>query len=126
MRSYKSLFGLKPGEEFPKSPWSRKYDDRPAYKAMADRVAFFLNETDGEITRPKQFGSPQAPLGKKLVEDPGHRKLLNDDEMELMMTWLDIRAPYWDQYYQRNKTVVVKPYDPWGDSREHEFEFKGK
>jgi hypothetical protein len=121
MQSYRSLFGLGQGQPIPKSWYRAKPRDQETWDVMNEKVAFFLNETRGEITRPKQFGSPVAPLGKKLAEDPKHRKLLTDDEMELIMTWLDIRAPYWDSYYQRKHHVTINPYDPWGDSREHEI-----
>ncbi len=121
MQSYRSLFGMKPGESFPKNV--RRVKDNPTWDAMNTKVAFFLNETAGEVTQPMQFGSPQAPLAKKLLGDPKHYKLLTREEMQLIMAWLDVRAPYFDSYYQRKITneVIVRPPDPFGKSREHEI-----
>ncbi len=117
MQSYRSLFGIKPGEKIPRS--IRK-SINPTFDAMAHKVAFFLGETLGEVTKPKQFGSPQAPVATKLVSDPKHRKLLTDDEMRLIMAWLDVRAPYHDAYYKgRNNLVTVEPFPPFGKKREH-------
>jgi hypothetical protein len=119
MQSYRSLFGMKPGESFPKN--FRRVKDNPTWDAMNTKVAFFLNETAGEVTQPKQFGSPQAPLAKKLLADPKHYKLLTREELQLIMAWLDVRAPYFDSYYQRkvSNEVIVRPPDPFGQSREH-------
>jgi hypothetical protein len=119
MQSYRSLFGLRAGQSFPKNYRRADPGDAQTWEAMNERVAFFLGETAGEITVPRQFGSPQAPLAKKLVGDPGHRGRLTAQEMELIMTWLDVRAPYYAHYYQGRNTVAVLPFDPFGDSREH-------
>jgi hypothetical protein len=123
MQSYRSLFGLPAGMSFPESryPKGEVYDDNPTWEAMTDRVVFILKETNGEVTRPKQFGAPQSPLATKLVDDPEHRKRLSDDQMRLFMAWLDVRAPYFDHYIRRrgNKRVVLQPFPPFGEVREH-------
>ncbi len=118
MQGYRSLFGIKPGEEMPRS--FRK-DINPTFDAMARKVAFFLNQTHGEVTKPKQFGSPQAPVATKLVTDLKHRKLLTNDEMQLIMAWLDVRAPYRNSYSKDkwSNVVEIKPFDPFGEKREH-------
>jgi hypothetical protein len=123
MQSYRSFFGLGPGQSFPTRKNRRKFKpaDQETWDVMHDKVSFILRQTDGEITQPKQFGAPLAPLGKKLVEDAKHRKLLTDDEMELLMTWLDVRAPYYSQYRARNKWVAIEPFAPFSDKREHTF-----
>ncbi len=115
MESYRSLFGVPKGKPIPRS--FRK-SLNPTWDAMTKKVAFFLNETKGEVTKPYQFGSPQAPVATKLVKDPEHRKLLTDDEMRLIMAWLDVRAPYTDSYYRGKQTLKITPPDPFGDSRE--------
>ncbi len=129
MQSYRSLFGLKLGQPIPTSYKERKaLQDNETWNAMNDKVSLFLGETMGEVTDPRQFGSPQAPLATKLVTDEKHRKLLNDQEMQLIMTWLDIRAPYNDTYYQGNgkkyREVTVIPYEPFGDSRENKIKME--
>jgi hypothetical protein len=123
MQSYRSLFGLGPGQSFPTRKTRRGFKpaNQQTWDIMHDKVSFILGQTDGEITQPKQFGSPQAPLGKTLVEDPDHRKLLTNDEMELLMTWLDVRAPYYSQYRAGRKWVAIEPFDPFGENRDHKF-----
>jgi hypothetical protein len=119
MQSYRSFFGLPAGETFPKSR-HRNAPDNETWKAMTERVCFFFRETNGEVTRPMQFGSPHAPLAKKLVGDPAHRKLLTDGEMRLFMAWLDVRAPYYSHYVRRRKQAVrVKAFEPFGEVRTH-------
>jgi len=124
MQSYRSLFGLGAGESFPKN-WRRAKVAKPeVWEAMNSKVSFFLNETAGEVTQPMQFGSPQAPLANKLVGDAKHRKMLTDAEMQLIMAWLDVRAPYYDSYYRRKNLVTVTPPDPFSDSREHKIDLE--
>ncbi len=126
MQSYRSLFGLKPGQSFPTNK-TKKNDrpDGPTWEIMTGKVAHFLGETLGEVTRPYQFGSPQAPLGRKLASDPEHRKILSNEEMQLLMAWLDVRAPYKNTYHQKQGrkyvTIEVKPCEPFAQSREHEL-----
>ncbi len=120
MQSYRSFFGLPAGETFPKS--RRGAPDNETWKAMNEKVCFFFRETNGEVTRPMQFGSPHAPLAKKLVGDPAHRKLLTDGEMRLFMAWLDVRAPYYSHYFRRRRgspPVRVEAFDPFGEVRTH-------
>jgi hypothetical protein len=88
---------------------------------MHDKVVFILHETHGHVTQPLQFGAPLSPLGKKLAEDPKHRKLVTDDEMRLLMAWLDVRAPYYDHYTRGRKKVMLEPFDPFGEDREHKI-----
>jgi hypothetical protein len=123
MESYRSLWGLEPGQKWPKSRY-RGTPDNPRWKAMHDKVVFILHETNGEITQPLQFGAPLSPLGKKLAEDPKHRKLLTDDEMRLLMAWLDVRAPYFSHYTSRGRgkpRVMLEPFEPFGKDREHKI-----
>jgi hypothetical protein len=121
MQSYRSLFGLAPGQSFPKNYRKAKPAKPEVWEAMNDRVTFIVKYNDGLVHLPKALGSPQAPLANKLIEDEKHRKRLTDDELQIIMAWLDVRTPYWDTYHHKRKPVTVKAFDPFGQQREHEL-----
>ncbi len=139
MQSYRSLFGLKEGESFPSSQVytgdgivkqkRQKEPDHPWWTAMNDKVMFFFKATNGEVTQPYQFGSPQAPLAQKLVKDPEHHKLLTQDQIQTIMAWLDVRAPYFSHYFtlgRDSQRVEVQAFEPFGEKRTHELVIAGE
>lgn len=125
LQSYRSLYGMPAGKPLPKS-WRRVKDDNTRFKSMFHEVANILDETLGEVTQPKQFGAPRSFLATHLINDPEHQNLLSADEKRLIMAWLDVRAPYYDSYYQRKgkkkEYVNLIPYAPFELSREHRIE----
>jgi hypothetical protein len=134
MQSYRTLFGLKPGESFPEGKIFNGRDfvkaergdkpDHPWWTGLYEKSMFFFRETNGEVTQPLQFGSPRVPWAKFLVEDEKHSKLLTDDEKQTLMTWIDVRAPYWSHYMslgRGSKPVQVNAFNPFGERREHEL-----
>jgi hypothetical protein len=79
--------------------------------------------TEGRVTEVRQFGAVKHPLARKLVEDPEHKKLLTPEEMQMIMNFFDVQAPYFSTWRQKaGKDLIqvnVKPYEPFGQSREH-------
>jgi hypothetical protein len=125
MQSFRSLFGFGTKGTIPvNAPRAapRDISNIAMWNPMVKSVTAFLDETKGEVTQPKQFGSPKAPLAIKLAGDPKHRELVTEAEMQLLMTWLDVRTPYIDTYVARHGStniVRLKPFAPFGEVREH-------
>ncbi len=84
-----------------------------------------LNE-DIAIPNPvKKYGAIAHPLVKKVTGEGKHGKLLTDEEKQYLMTWFDIQSPYFDYFYAWEKPAKhkrLKPYPPFGDSREYVVE----
>jgi hypothetical protein len=143
MQGYRAMWGLKPGEEAPgvprfakrmdriKSPWKGTYyKDHPWWKIMTDFIvcrqsAAVRDGEEGVVNVPKRYGAIRHPLSWKLIRDEQHSKLLTEAEMQLLMCWFDLQSPYFSVYEAwKGDGVVVKPYDPFGDSRAYILEGK--
>jgi hypothetical protein len=137
VQSYRSMFGLKPGDPTPDVVWTRegpvkrqrvKKPDHPWWDIMFDHV-IVRKSIRGQPSLPnpvKVYGAIRHPLARKLTGEGKHGKMLTDDEKRLIVTWFDIQSPYFDTYMQavgRSKhnlvRVKVDPFPPFGDSREH-------
>jgi hypothetical protein len=135
MQGYRALYGLKASDQTPDVHWSvtgavdrRKVKlprshKHPWWDAMFDYIIIRSDETGGRVTKPLQFGAIRHPFAIKLVEDPEHRKRLTDQEVQLLMNYFDVQAPYFDTYRQKQRKdliqVRVEPYPPFGTSRQH-------
>ncbi len=138
MQSFRSMYGLKPGDGTPRVKWAHegpvkaeraKSPDHPWWNIMWDYI-IIRQSVNGQLSIPnipKEYGAIRHPLATKLVEDEDHAKLLSEQEKELIMTWFDVQSPYFDTYMQqagngRGKKLVrvkVDPYPPFGESRDH-------
>lgn len=146
MQSFRSMFGLKPGDPTPDVVWAAdgpvnkervKDPDHPWWNIMFEDV--IVRKSPHELTSvptpPKRFGAIRHPFVTKLIEDEKHAKLLTDEEKQLLVAWFDLQCPYFDTYMQqmrvnrKNELVRIKvdPFPPFGDTREHTVHyFEGK
>jgi hypothetical protein len=139
-QSYRTLFGLAPDAP---TPFSKGYleiwqpNAVPKTSGPADEGKAFLvralknppksqllslaDYTSGaEVTEIRQFGSSQSRLVQTLLHDPAHLRevSLTRDEKITLMTWIDLNAPYWgsfvnkDPYYTRKKLKDPSPGTP--------------
>jgi hypothetical protein len=85
--------------------------------ALADRFG------GAEVTAPRAFGSARSKLIRTLLDDKVHRdevKMARQDWVALV-TWVDLNAPYFDTYANKETTrdgkpaqwVTVEFPDPW-------------
>ncbi len=138
MQGYRAMWGLKPGEKAPgvpniskqsdrlDNPWKGTYfKDHPWFKVMTDFVTVRKSvggDEQGIVNIPKRYGAIRHPLSRHLIQDEEHGKLLTDDEMQTLMCWFDIQCPYFSVYEPWDGDgVVVKPYEPFGESREYVY-----
>ncbi|MFW6304031.1 MAG: hypothetical protein ACOC2L_05350 [Candidatus Sumerlaeota bacterium] len=122
MQSYRSLFGVKWDDPTPQPESTAKWyaDLWPEYdpdrakimsrektKEWWDRVYNKGNMNPGqliavenhragryEVSKVREFGSNHSRLIQYFLENEKHRKRLNADEWELLVTWVDALAPY--------------------------------
>lgn len=136
MQSYRSMWGIQPGEKSPKvgktrlsnwrkgtyftdHPWARFMVDFVNVRSSADRQG-----EDAIPNIPNRYGAIAHPLAAKLVGEGKHGTLLTDEEKQLLMTWFDIQAPYYAVCYAwmgDGKTKTVLPYPPFEKSREYVY-----
>jgi cytochrome c553 len=134
MQSYRSMWGIQPGEKSPNiskprlsnwrrgtyftnHPWARFMVDFVNVRSSADR-----QDEVGIPNIPKRYGAIAHPLATKLTGEGKHAKLLSDEEKQLIMTWFDIQSPYYSVSYAwlgEGKTKTVLPYPPFEKSREY-------
>jgi hypothetical protein len=118
-QSYRSIFGLKPGDPTPVKELDWHFVLNPAAKndsyisdkkAVADFIRMQANEWPGQlvsisdrmddssITRPLQFGSNKSRLIRVMLDDPMHSKdvmpKLADEEWQALVAWVDYNAVY--------------------------------
>jgi hypothetical protein len=88
VQSFRTLFGLAPGET---KPVGR------TLVAVADRFS------NSNVTKPKEFGSHRSPLVQVLLEDELHRREapLGEQEWRTLVTWVDANAPYYGKFIDR-------------------------
>lgn len=132
MQGYRSIYGIQPGEEAP-DPTSPVYatklfSDHPWTKIMIDYVNIRQSPDRAEWgipNIPKRFGAIVHPFARKLSGDGKHARMLTAEERQLIMTWFDVQCPYFSEYnVVKQRPVVLKPCDPWGDSRDYTIEGK--
>ncbi len=138
-QSYRTLFGLKASEPTPVASedgwrWLHPNDPMPpADKAFFKRlmrneqpdqlIALADRFGGAEVTPPLAFGSARSKLILTLLDDKLHRdevKMSREDWVALV-TWVDLNAPYFDTYANKETTrggkpaqwVRVKFPDPW-------------
>ena len=88
MQSFRTLFGLRPGET----------------KAGGKALVTVSNRlSDHGISRVREFGSHRSPFITVLRADKLHRDKvkLSPDEWETLATWVDANAPYYDTFYDK-------------------------
>jgi hypothetical protein len=125
-QSYRSMFGLKPGQPTPVSngdgwyskvfPDVKPFEDKKWYAlvlenkapgqivSVSDRTSSpWEKKIDASISQPKQFGSHQSKLILKQLRDEKHRKDANltKDEWLTLVTWVDANAPYTSLFFQK-------------------------
>jgi hypothetical protein len=131
-QSYRTMFGLAP--DVPTPVWSKDahlwlYPESKPFvdKAMLTKMSknqypgqlISLSDrfSDASITQPKEFGSFQSKLITTLLKEPHKEKVqLSQDEWIDLVTWVDLNAPYWGSYLdkdplrqgQRPKRVFVE------------------
>lgn len=135
-QSYRAMFGLERTDPTPAAPgfaskWyptDASFGDPKVLKLMEQnkhpgQLIALANRFDGpEVTPPSAFGSGQSRLIAALF-DRNHKDevKLPKDEWIALATWVDLNAPYWDTYADKdNKTEAGFPRrvraifpDPW-------------
>ncbi len=120
MQSYRSIFGLKPGDPTPVkeldihlalNPEAEGDDyitQRDSKDIIRDRmmkneqpgqlVSISNRFDDASITQPLQFGSNKSKLTRVLIDDPAHaalrEKKMSAEEWMKLVTWVDHNAIY--------------------------------
>jgi hypothetical protein len=138
MQGYRALFGLKPDDVTPNVNWTvtgvvdrRKVKmprnhEHPWWDIMFKDI-YVRGKTRGLVTEINQFGAVKHPLARKLVEDEDHRKRLTEQELQLMMNFFDVQAPYFSTFRQKERRELIQvrlePYSPFGESREHTIHY---
>jgi hypothetical protein len=131
MQGYRSIWGIQPGEEAPDpaqpvNGWREPFTEHPWTKIMIDYVNVRqspVREERGIPNIPKRFGAIVHPFARKLSGDGKHAQILTEEERQLIMTWFDVQCPYYSEYtLKKRDPVVLKPCDPWGDSRDYIIE----
>jgi hypothetical protein len=86
LQSYRTLFGLRPGQKKPGRP----------LVAVSNRF------DSADVTQPKQFGSHRSPFITAL-DDVNHRDEVKLTEVECLalVTWVDANAPYYDAFVNK-------------------------
>jgi len=109
MQSFRTMFGLAPGE----SPGKAATGSGPVLVSVSNRLS------GAAVSRPKQFGSHRSRLVRVLLDDQLHRKecRLDAREWEVLVTWVDANAPYYDKFYNRRPTDGGEPRREvaWGE-----------
>ncbi|MCR4415654.1 MAG: hypothetical protein NUV77_24850, partial [Thermoguttaceae bacterium] len=88
MQSYRTLFGVAPGQT----------------KATGKLLVACSDRFDhADVTRPMQFGSHRSPLVRVLLDDPLHRDKvrLGPEDWTALVTWVDANAPYYDAFLSK-------------------------
>jgi len=136
-QSYRTLFGLKPSDPTPvasQDGWRYVYEgkrqqfNRDAIKKMARNehpgqlVTISDRFSGAEISQPREFGSARSKLILTLLgEKHRERAKLTRDEWIALVTWVDLNAPYFDSYTDKDRFrtqgkaryVRVLFPDPW-------------
>jgi hypothetical protein len=139
VQSYRTLFGVKPEAPTPVAsadgwqwlhptepapPFDKEFFKRVMQNEQPGQLVFLSNRLGGaEITPPLAFGSTRSPLLARLLDDKSPCKGIraNRDDWVALVTWVDLNAPYFDAYTNkepsRNKEPVqwvrVTFPDPW-------------
>lgn len=124
VQSYRTLFGLGADEPTPihrtyREVWlpqgpAATEEENKAAAALRDnamrnppedqlvRVADYMGGSG--VTAIRQFGSSMSPLTRVLVEDALHREKakLTPAEWMALVTWLDLNAPYWGSFVEKD------------------------
>lgn len=124
MQSYRSIMGVKSGETLPMGFSGFVIDgvpvrqdkkvDREYYAARRNQWEF---KPEGsllslpnwninlEISQPRQCGSYQSPLIRTLFDKESHAKIrekFSPAEWEMLVTWVDVNAPYFSTHVRRD------------------------
>lgn len=138
LQSYRTLFGVKYEETIPVSntdAWRWRYPDKPAppvdkawYQQIEENkkpgqlVALANRFSGAEVTPTYAFGSARSRLIRSLLDDPAHHDLdLPREDWIALVTWVDLNAPYFDSFSNKDTTggglpaqwVQVQFPDPW-------------
>ncbi len=138
-QSYRTIFGLKGNEPTPivsEDAWRWLHPGEPAppvnkdwYKlieknAAPGQLVVLSNRFGGaEVTPAMQFGSGRSKLILSLLNHPEHVKSVKLPRQDwiALTTWVDLNAPYFDTFADKNPTgpskaarwVKVEFPDPW-------------
>jgi hypothetical protein len=139
LQSYRTLFGVRPDETIPVSntdAWRWRYPDKPPpptnkdwyqrieKNELPDQLVTLANRFGGaEVTPPYAFGSARSRLIRTLIDRPEyHNEVdISRDDWIALVTWVDLNAPYFDSYSNKDTTSGVRPAewvqvqfpDPW-------------
>jgi len=128
-QSYRSLFGIKPGDpqiindlewharinpEFKDDAYISGKEGQKAIKLMQDNQWPGMlvsisnkNSRDASVTQPYQFGSNKSLLIRKLLDDPKHRaevkSRFSDEEWLKLVTWVDYNANFHSTLVDKSK-----------------------
>jgi hypothetical protein len=138
MQGFRALFGLKPNDPTPDVAWTvtgvvdRKKvkvprdHEHPWWDVMYEDI-YVRGKTGGRVTEINQFGAVKHPFATKLVEDGKHRERLTEQELQLLMNYFDVQAPYFSTFRRQERRdliqVRLEPYPPFGKSREHTIHY---
>jgi hypothetical protein len=122
-QAYRTLFGLKPEETTP--TWQPRFYKMvyPEYSAkgeskeeMKDKLELMQENkypgqlvsianrlSDNSVTQVKQFGSTQSKLIRVLKGEAHQKRVdLSREEWRSLVTWIDLNAPYWGSFVDKN------------------------
>lgn len=67
-------------------------------------VSVSNHHSKADITMPYEFGSTQSRLVTTLLDDPEHQEVrgqMTGDEWRMLMTWIDVNAPYTSRFIDK-------------------------
>ncbi len=138
MQGYRALFGLKASDTTPHVDWTvtgainprnvklPRSHKHPWWDIMFKDI-YVRGGTGGKVTEVNQFGAVKHPLAQKLVKHEKHRKILTKEELQLIMNFFDVQAPYFSTFRQKKRKDLIQvdviPYKPFEKSREHDIKY---
>lgn len=69
--------------------------------------------SNGSISQPYAYGSNVSRLTRVLIDEPMHckdvRSMMDEEDWDALVTWIDANAPYYDTFYNRRPKDVPGP-----------------
>lgn len=130
LQSYRTLFGLQPGEETPfpreyrkiwmpgsppataeQNEYARQFRKVALERPPEDQLVRLADYMGGsEVSKVGQFGSGQSKLTLALVKDPLHveEAALSREEWMALVTWVDLNAQYWGTFVDKDQHYLER------------------
>ncbi|MBR6437277.1 MAG: hypothetical protein IKS45_12290, partial [Thermoguttaceae bacterium] len=69
--------------------------------------------SNGSISQPYAYGSNVSRLTRVMIDEPMHSKdvrpMMDEEDWDALVTWIDANAPYYDTFYNRRPKDVPGP-----------------